>query len=38
MHLAAVPRVPGTPEVRIHVASWFSPVEVVSRPYALPQA
>jgi Domain of unknown function (DUF1707) len=37
MHLAAVPRVPGTPEVRIDVTSWFSSVEVVSRPYALPQ-
>jgi len=38
MHLAAVPRVPGTPEVRIEVNSWFSSVEVLSRPYALPEA
>ena len=38
MHLAAVPRVPGTPEVRIDINSWFSSVEVVSRPYALPPA
>jgi hypothetical protein len=38
MHLAAVPRVPGTPEIRIDVSSWFSSVEVVSRPFALPQA
>jgi hypothetical protein len=36
MHLAPVPRVPGTPEVRIEVASWFSSVEIISMPYALP--
>ncbi|MBU2667457.1 DUF1707 domain-containing protein [Actinoplanes bogorensis] len=36
MHLAAVPRVVGTPEVRVHITTWFSNVEVVSRPYALP--
>lgn len=36
MHLAAVPRVPGTPEVRVQITSWFSSVEVVSRPFALP--
>ncbi|WP_240669915.1 DUF1707 SHOCT-like domain-containing protein [Actinoplanes solisilvae] len=38
MHLAAVPRLPGTPEIRVHVTTWFSNVEVVSRPYALPPA
>ncbi|HET6479700.1 MAG TPA: DUF1707 domain-containing protein [Actinoplanes sp.] len=38
MHLAAVPRVAGTPEVRVHLTTWFSNVEVVSRPYALPPA
>jgi hypothetical protein len=38
MHLAAVPRVAGTPEVRIHLTSWFSNVEVVSKPYKLPPA
>ncbi|MGK5680598.1 DUF1707 SHOCT-like domain-containing protein [Actinoplanes sp. URMC 104] len=38
MHLAAVPRLAGTPEVRIHLTSWFSNVEVVSRPYTLPPA
>ena len=38
MHLAAVPRLAGTPEVRIHVTTWFSNVEVVSRPYTLPPA
>ncbi|MFI1991866.1 DUF1707 domain-containing protein [Actinoplanes sp. NPDC020271] len=32
MRLAPVPRVPGTPEVRIHVTSWFASVTVVSRP------
>ena len=36
LHLAAVPRVIGTPEVRLHVTTWFSNVEVVSKPYALP--
>jgi hypothetical protein len=36
LHLAPVPRVPGTPEVRIDVTAWFSSVEVVSRPYVLP--
>jgi hypothetical protein len=35
LDLAPVPRVPGTPEVRVHVASWFSSVEVFSRPYGL---
>jgi hypothetical protein len=35
-HLAAVPRVPGTPEVRVEVAGWFSSIEVVSRPFSLP--
>ncbi|MCW2143690.1 Cell wall-active antibiotics response 4TMS YvqF [Actinoplanes cyaneus] len=32
MKLAPVPRVPGTPEVRIHVTAWFASVEVISRP------
>jgi hypothetical protein len=36
VHLARVPRVPGTPEVRIEMRSWFSSVEIVSKPYALP--
>ena len=36
MHLAPVRRVPGTPEVRIEVTSWFSSVEIVSKPYARP--
>lgn len=35
MHLAPVPRVPGTPEIRIAVTTWFSSVEVVSKPYSL---
>jgi hypothetical protein len=30
--LAPLPRVPGTPVVRIAVTSWFASVEVVSRP------
>jgi hypothetical protein len=38
IRLAAVPRVPGTPEIRIEVAGWFSSIEVDSKPYALPQA
>jgi hypothetical protein len=38
MHLAAVPRLAGTPEIRIHLTSWFSNVEIVSRPYTLPPA
>ncbi|MCM4083500.1 DUF1707 SHOCT-like domain-containing protein [Paractinoplanes hotanensis] len=38
LHLAAVPRLPGTPEIRVHITTWFSNVEVVSRPYALPPA
>ncbi|WP_250028892.1 DUF1707 SHOCT-like domain-containing protein [Paractinoplanes maris] len=37
LHLAAVPRLPGTPEIRVHITTWFSNVEVVSRPYALPR-
>ncbi|GIF01499.1 hypothetical protein Ari01nite_89630 [Paractinoplanes rishiriensis] len=37
LHLAPVPRVPGTPEVRIAVSAWFSSVEVVSKPYSLPR-
>jgi hypothetical protein len=35
MKLAPVPRVPGTPEVRITVDAWFSSVTVKSRPYSL---
>ncbi len=38
LHLAAVPRLPGTPEVQVHITTWFSNVEVVSRPYALPKS
>ncbi len=37
MHLAPVPRVAGTPEVRVAVTTWFSSVEIISKPYALPQ-
>ncbi|MGX6606024.1 DUF1707 SHOCT-like domain-containing protein [Micromonosporaceae bacterium Da 78-11] len=33
MHLAPVPRVPGTPEIRVRVTAWFSSVEVLSKPY-----
>jgi hypothetical protein len=36
IRLAAVPRVPGTPEIRVEVSGWFSSIEVDSRPYALP--
>jgi hypothetical protein len=36
LHLAPVPRVPGTPEIRVDLATWFGQVEVVSRPYGLP--
>jgi hypothetical protein len=36
MHLAPVPRVAGTPEIRVAVTTWFSSVEVISKPYALP--
>ncbi|WP_436534081.1 DUF1707 SHOCT-like domain-containing protein [Actinoplanes sp. HUAS TT8] len=32
LKLAPVPRVPGTPEVRITVSTWFSSMSVVSRP------
>jgi hypothetical protein len=35
LHLAPVPRVPGTPEVRIELTTWFGNVEVVSKPYSL---
>lgn len=38
MHLAPVPRVAGTPEIRIEGASWFSSIEVVSKPYSLPRS
>ncbi len=34
MHLAAVSRVAGTPEVRVHMTTWFSSFEVVSKPYS----
>ena len=36
LRLAPVPRVPGTPEVRVDIATWFGKVEVVSMPYSLP--
>jgi hypothetical protein len=36
MHLAPVPRVPGTPEVHVDIATWFGQVQVVSKPYSLP--
>ena len=32
VRLAPVPRVPGTPEIRVHVTTWFSNVEVKSSP------
>jgi Domain of unknown function (DUF1707)/Cell wall-active antibiotics response 4TMS YvqF len=38
LHLAPVPRVAGTPEVRVSVTTWFSSIEVVSKPYTLPPA
>ena len=38
VRLAAVPRVPGTPEIRVHLTTWFSNVEVISSPPALPPA
>ncbi|GAA2713993.1 hypothetical protein Apa02nite_093910 [Actinoplanes palleronii] len=31
LKLAPVPRLAGTPEVRVHVNAWFSSVRVVSR-------
>jgi hypothetical protein len=34
--LAAVPRLPGTPEIRVRVTTWFSNVEVKSSPPELP--
>lgn len=37
MQLAPVPRVPGTPAIRVRLQTWFNSVEVVSKPYALPQ-
>jgi len=36
LRLAPVPRVPGTPEVRVDIATWFGQVQVVSKPYSLP--
>jgi hypothetical protein len=36
LRLAAVPRVPGTPEVRVDIATWFGQVQVVSKPSSLP--
>ena len=36
IRLAAVPRVLGTPEIRIEVAGWFSSIEVDSKPHGLP--
>ena len=35
LHLAPVPRVPGTPEVRVEITTWFGNVEIVSKKYAL---
>jgi hypothetical protein len=35
LQLARVPRVPGTPEVRVDIATWFGQVQVVSKPYSL---
>jgi hypothetical protein len=35
MHLAPVPRVPGTPEVHVDIDTWFGQVQVVSKPYSL---
>ncbi|MEU4425619.1 DUF1707 domain-containing protein [Actinoplanes sp. NPDC024001] len=32
--LAPVPRLPGTPEIRVRVTTWFSNVEVLSKPAA----
>jgi hypothetical protein len=36
LNLAPVPRVPGTPEVRVDIATWFGQVNVVSKRYSLP--
>lgn len=36
MNLAQVPRLTGTPEVRVEMTTWFSSVEVISKPYELP--
>jgi hypothetical protein len=36
LRLAPVPRVPGTPEIRVAVSGWFCSIEVVSLPYGLP--
>jgi hypothetical protein len=38
IRLAAVPRVPGTPEIRVEVTGWFSSIEVDSKPFALPSS
>ncbi|MFF5297674.1 DUF1707 SHOCT-like domain-containing protein [Paractinoplanes globisporus] len=35
LQLAPVPRVPGTPEVRVDIATWFGQVQVISKPYSL---
>ncbi|WP_239082399.1 DUF1707 SHOCT-like domain-containing protein [Actinoplanes teichomyceticus] len=35
MKLAPVPRLPGTPEVRVRINAWFSSVSVVSQPPAI---
>lgn len=32
LKLAPLPRVPGTPEIRVKVSSWFSSMSVISRP------
>ncbi|MEV6303525.1 DUF1707 domain-containing protein [Actinoplanes sp. NPDC051861] len=36
--LAAVPRLPGTPEIRVRVTTWFSNLEIRSRPPSLEPA
>ncbi|MEU4563609.1 DUF1707 domain-containing protein [Actinoplanes sp. NPDC023936] len=36
IRLAAVPRLPGTPEIRVRVTTWFGNVEVVSARPELP--
>lgn len=35
LRLAPVPRVPGTPEIRVDIATWFGQVQVTSQPYSL---
>ncbi|WP_433300315.1 DUF1707 SHOCT-like domain-containing protein [Actinoplanes sp. CA-030573] len=35
LHLAPVPRLPGTPEVRVDLVTWFGQVNVSSKPYSI---